>query len=182
VDAPADLLASLAGEYRLSTGMLMTLRVREGRLEIQAEGQPAFAMGHDDAGDFYPLAFDALLRPVRRGDGRYGFTWFQGGGAIEASRTDAATAPAFEPAPGALADYPGEYPLVPGFGLTVSEREGVLFIQGTGQQALATRAVAPDVFVVEEVGAEFRFERDAGGRVVAVTLHQRGQVLRGERQ
>lgn len=182
VDAPAALLEALAGDYRLATGLAMTLRVREGRLEIQAEGQPAFAMGHDDAGDFYPLAFDALLRPVRRGDGRYGFTWFQGGGAIEASRVDGAAAPAFEPAPGSLADYVGEYPLMPGFALSVTEREGQLFVQGTGQQALATRAVAPDVFVVEAVGAEFRFERDASGRVVAVALHQGGQVLRGERR
>lgn len=40
----------------------------------QAEGQPAFEMGHDDAGDFHPLAFDALLKPQRKCDGRYAAT------------------------------------------------------------------------------------------------------------
>ena len=182
VTAPGPLLDELAGEYLLDNGMKMQLRRRGDALEIQAQGQPAFAMGHDDAGDFYPLAFDALLRPARRADGRYGFTWFQGGGAIEAHRTDVATAAAFAPDPATFTDYVGRYPLMPGFALDVSTEGGVLRVQGTGQAILPTRAVARDVFLVESVGAEFRFERDPGGRVVAVVLHQGGQVLRGERE
>ena len=44
----------------------MTLRRRGEVLELQVPGQPAFALEHDDAGDFYPVAFDALLTPQRR--------------------------------------------------------------------------------------------------------------------
>jgi hypothetical protein len=43
-------------------------------------------MGHDSAGDFYPLKFDALLRPKRNADGSYSFAWFQLGGVQEAER------------------------------------------------------------------------------------------------
>ena len=43
-------------------------------------------LGYDSAGDFFPLLFDARLRPVRRADGTYGFTFFQGGGLFEADR------------------------------------------------------------------------------------------------
>jgi hypothetical protein len=49
-------------------------------------------MGHDSAGDFYPLAFDALLKPVKQPDGRQSFVWIQGGGAMPAERLDANSA------------------------------------------------------------------------------------------
>jgi serine-type D-Ala-D-Ala carboxypeptidase/endopeptidase len=42
--------------------------------------------------------------------------------------------------------------------------------------------VERDVFVMDAVGAEIRFERDAAGKVVALTLKQAGQQLRGERK
>ena len=182
VPAPASLIDALVGQYQLQGGMAMTL-ARDGEaLTVEVPGQPRFAMGHDDAGDFYPLAFDALLKPQRKADGRYGFTWMQGGGAMAAVRSDGApTQAAPMPAAAQLAAYAGDYPLMPGFVLKVFVQDGVLHIQGTGQQALPTTAVAADVFAVEQVGAEFRFERDDAGAVTAVTLHQGGQVLRGEK-
>ena len=180
--APPELLDALVGEYTVQ-GMKMTLSRRQDALVIQAEGQPEFEMGFDDAGDFYPLAFDALLKPQRAADGSQGFTWFQGGAAIAAVRRDAATRAAF-PAPDAsqLQAYAGDYPLMPQFSLNIKESEGRLYVQGTGQPALEATAVAPDVFRIDRVGAELHFERDEAGRVIAVALHQGGQVLRGERQ
>ena len=84
--APAELLDALAGDYQLQGMMKMSLRRKGDALEIQAEGQPAFAMGYDSAGDFYPRAFDAVLRPVPRPDGSLAFVWIQGGGAVPAER------------------------------------------------------------------------------------------------
>ena len=91
-----------------------------------------------------------------------------------------ATAPEIDAA--TLRGYEGEYPLVPGFGLSVKAQGDTLTIQGTGQPALPVQAVEPDVFVMDAVGAEIRFERDAAGNVVALTLKQAGQQLRGERK
>jgi serine-type D-Ala-D-Ala carboxypeptidase/endopeptidase len=54
-------------------------------------------------------------------------------------------------------------------------------VQGTGQGPLEITPVAKDVFVADSVGAEITFERDAKGKVIALTLKQAGQVLRGER-
>lgn len=183
VAASGELLDALAGEYQLQGAMKMRLSRKGDVLVVQAEGQPAFELGHDDAGDFYPLAFDALLKPQRKADGSYGFTWFQGGGAMAATRLDGAPKAALAYPPAAeLQAYAGEYPLMPDFSLKVFERDGRLFIQGSGQQALETAAVAKDVFSVEAVGAEFRFERGDGGAVTAVTLLQGGQSLRGAKQ
>ncbi|MCC5855958.1 MAG: serine hydrolase [Idiomarina sp.] len=80
-----------------------------------------------------------------------------------------------------LADYTGEYPLFPGFSVRVFEQAGALMIQGTGQGAAEVRFVEPDVFENVAHGARFVFERNANGEIIAVTLHQAGQQLRGER-
>jgi len=84
--ADAELLGALVGKYRFQSGFGMELRHKGSTLTIQADGQPEFEMGYDSAGDFYPLKFDALLRPKRKADGTYAFTWFQLGGAQEVER------------------------------------------------------------------------------------------------
>jgi D-alanyl-D-alanine-carboxypeptidase/D-alanyl-D-alanine-endopeptidase len=181
IAADGALLDALAGEYQLAGGMKMTLRRKGDALEIEPAGQGTYVMGHDSAGDFYPREFDAVLRPQRNAQGQ-SFIWMQMGAALPAKRIDASAArPALKIA-AALRDYEGEYPLVPGFGLTVKAQGDTLTIQGTGQPALPVLAVERDVFVMDAVGADIRFERDASGKVVALTLKQAGQQLRGEKQ
>lgn len=182
VAADGALLDALAGEYRLAGGMKMTLRRKGDALEIEPAGQGTYVMGHDSAGDFYPREFDAVLRPQRNAQGQ-SFIWMQMGAALPATRIDAtATRPALKVDAAALRDYEGEYPLMPGFGLTVKAQGDTLTIQGTGQPALPVLAVERDVFVMDAVGADILFERDASGKVVALTLKQAGQQLRGEKQ
>ncbi|MET0342075.1 MAG: serine hydrolase [Polyangiales bacterium] len=86
------LLAALAGTYRLGSELRAELRIEDGALIIQAEGQPPFALAYDSEGDFYPLAFDALLRPTKT-DAGYVLQWFQGGGMITATRITPEAAP-----------------------------------------------------------------------------------------
>src|SRR6266699_2243652 len=61
------------------------------------------------------------------------------------------------------------------FGLRVFSTGAKLFVQGTNQRSLEFASVERDVFVAESVGAEIDFERDAGDKVVSLTLKQRGQ-------
>ena len=185
---PSDLLDALVGDYSLDGKMKMTLR-RKGdapevnTLEIQAEGQPAFAMGYDDAGDFYPLALDALLTPRKRADGRMGFLWTQGGGQTVATRVDdGAEGTTQAPTAAQLADYAGDYPLAPGFVLNIRVEGGTLVGQATGQGAIPLAPAAPDVFEFPAADIVIRFERDDAGRVQALSLLQRGRTTRAERQ
>ena len=78
-------------------------------MTIQADDQPEFEMGYDSAGDFYPLKFAAVLRPKRKADGTYRFTWLQGGAVLEAERIGppAAVADKWTPTEAQLADYVG---------------------------------------------------------------------------
>ncbi|MDH5823892.1 serine hydrolase [Luteimonas sp. RD2P54] len=85
-------------------------------------------------------------------------------------------------APEALAEYAGEYPLMPGFSLVVRESGGTLHAQATGQGEFPLDARGDDVFEAPAFDIEIRFRRDRGGSVDALELHQAGQVLKGERR
>jgi hypothetical protein len=130
--ANAKLIDALVGRYRLSIGLGIDLRRKGSALITQADGQPAFEMGYDSAGDFYPLAFDALLRPKRKTDGTYTFTWFQLGGAFEAARiTPAPAADKWTPTEAQLKEYEGSYSLWSAYALRVFSTDARLFVQGT---------------------------------------------------
>ena len=181
--ADAKLIDALLGRYRLQNGLGIDLRRKDNALIIQADAQPEFEMGYDSAGDFYPLAFDALLRPKRKADGTYTFTWFQLGGVLEAARIS--PAPAVEkwtPTEAQLKEYEGNYPLWSAFALSVFSTDAKLFVQGTNQRALELVPVERDIFVVEAVGLEIGFERDADSKVIALSHRQGGEILRGERR
>jgi CubicO group peptidase (beta-lactamase class C family) len=182
--ADAKLIDALVGSYRLQNGLRAELRRKGNALVIQADGQPEFEMGYDSAGDFYPLQFDALLRPKRKADGTYALTWFQMGGRYEAKRIDAATPAAsnWTPTEAELREYEGNYPLTPTFALRVFTKGARLFVQGTRQAALEVASVERDIFVAESVDAEIDFGRDAAGNVTALTLKQGGKASRGERR
>jgi serine-type D-Ala-D-Ala carboxypeptidase/endopeptidase len=181
--ADARLIDGLVGKYRLQGGLGIALRHKDSGLTIQADGQPEFEMGYDSMGDFYPLKFDAVLRPRRKADGTYTFTWLQLGGASEAERLGppVAVASTWTPTEAQLKDYVGSYPLTQKFGLRIFATGAKLFVQGTNQASLELASVDRDIFVAESVGAEIDFTRDAGDKVISLTLKQRGQVLRGER-
>jgi hypothetical protein len=126
--------------------------------------------------------FDALLGK-RKTDGTYTFAWFQLGGVLQAERigTRAPVAAKWTPTEAQLNEYEGYYPLSLTFALRVFSTGPKLLVQGTNQGPFELAAVEKDIFVAESVGAAIDFERDADGKVMALTLKQRGQVLRGER-
>ena len=181
--ADTKLIDALVGKYRLQGGLGIELRRKESNLTIQADGQPEFEMGYDSAGDFYPLKFDALLRPKHNADGSYTFTWFQLGGVAEAEQIGTRPVAAkWTPSEEQLKDYIGNYPLTSSFALRIFSADAKLFVQGTNQRPLELASVERDVFVAESVAAELDFERDADDKVISLTLKQRGQVLKGERR
>ena len=80
-----------------------------------------------------------------------------------------------------LQDYGGEYPFAPGHVLDVTLSGTTLSAQLTGQPAIPVFASAKDKFFYKVVDTQLDFERDAGGKVTALTLHQNGHDLRAPR-
>jgi len=79
------------------------------------------------------------------------------------------------------AAYVGRYPLSAAFAIDITEVNGALRGQATGQPAFGMRAVAPDRFAIVGVPAEISFERGADGKVAALVLHQNGIDQRAPR-
>jgi CubicO group peptidase (beta-lactamase class C family) len=92
-----------------------------------------------------------------------------------AARTEVAIDPA------TLDDYVGDYALTPVFFLNVRRQGNGLTAQASRQPAFPIYPEGPDRFFYRAVDAQLRFERDAGGKVVAVHLSQNGANLRGPR-
>ncbi len=180
---PQELLDALVGEYQIEGAMRMTLTQRDGALFAKPAGQPELALGYDSAGDFFPLELDALLTPRKKADGNYGFVWTQMGAALPARRVadDGMTAATPALSDQELAAYAGDYALMPGVVLTVRDRAGRLHAQATGQGEFPLDAVGKERFEAVAYGIEIVFRRDDAGSVVALELHQGGQVLHGAR-
>jgi len=79
-----------------------------------------------------------------------------------------------------LGEYVGKYQFSFGI-LDVALKSDHLDAQLTGQPAVPIFANVRDKFFCKVVDAQLDFERDAGGRVVAVTLHQNGRDMRAPR-
>ena len=84
--------------------------------------------------------------------------------------------------PNALREYAGTYPLMPGFDLVVSEQDGVLHAQATGQGAFPLDPVDDGVFAADAYDIEIEFFRNDAGEVTKLDLRQGGNTLSGERK
>ena len=181
---PQALLDGLEGAYRMQPFPPVSLRQDDGKLFGRVAGQEEFELAYDDAGDFFPVTVDALLRPQKKASGDYGFVLMQLGGVFSATRIAEGDEVMVVPELSSeeLEAYAGEYPLMPDFALTVRARQGNLHAQATGQGEFPLEASGKDTFEAASFGIELVFKRDENGSVVSLELHQAGQILTGKRQ
>lgn len=80
-----------------------------------------------------------------------------------------------------LDSYLGDYELAPNFIMTISREGDRLFGQATGQGKLAIDTVSETQFAAPSVDATITFEKDSAGKVVALTLVQRGRTMKAKK-
>lgn len=81
-----------------------------------------------------------------------------------------------------LKQYEGTYALTPSFAITTTVQNGRLMAQATEQGAYEIYPEEQkDHFFYKVVDAQIVFERDASGKVEALTLFQNGMQLRGKK-
>lgn len=76
-----------------------------------------------------------------------------------------------------LETYVGEYQISPTFALTITREGSTLLAQATGQEKLQLFAESPTEFFYKIVDAQVTFQKDAGGKVTRLTIHQGGQRI-----
>jgi CubicO group peptidase (beta-lactamase class C family) len=178
---PPDQLLPYAGLYRSSLGGTITVVVQDGvlyRRPVNVAFRPLAPAGPDR---FVDREQGLIYQFTRTGGQPAAATVTQGGGSQTLTRLDA-PAPTLAVLPQAMvAGYAGRFVARRVFGadlvLDVRAADGQLAVQSGNFPRVPVFAVAgrPDRFVYEVVKAELQFERDAGGRVVAVVLHQNGE-------
>jgi hypothetical protein len=183
---PVAIDEAILGQYQLSPELGVGILKVDGVLVAQATGQPAFAL-HAAGDDWYAFGdIDASVHFLRGQGAITGLELAQGGRLQRAGRVaDAALAAARREISldaTTFDAYVGSYAFAPGVALTVKRREGGIEAQLTGQPWFPVYARVADRFFYKVVDAELEFERDAGGKVTAVVLHQAGIEQRGQRQ
>lgn len=83
-----------------------------------------------------------------------------------------------ELSPAELEKLTGVYELAAGFNLSITQVNGQLFVQGTGQPQLELRANSPTEFINAAVQARIVFEVNTDGVATSLTLYQGGQTLK----
>lgn len=84
--------------------------------------------------------------------------------------------------PAVLQAHAGTYALAPDFAITVTEQDGHLYIQATGQERFEAFPETETEFFLKVVDAQITFARDAEGRTTGLVLHQNGRDMEGTRQ
>lgn len=80
-----------------------------------------------------------------------------------------------------LEPYKGVFAITPQFAMTITEENGQLMVQATGQSKLPMFAEGEDKFFLRVVDAQITFKRDKNGKVNALILHQNGANQRAKR-
>jgi len=152
-----------------------------GRLRIRLTGQPFLPVFYAGQDRFFARAVAAEFQFSRDEAGAItGLTLHQNGNEVPATRSGEAPAIRF-PTAEELAPCVGRYELAPGLIFDVTARGAQLLAKLTGQPTFPVFNTAPDRFAYDVVEAALTFERDAEGKVTAVTLHQGGRDTRAPR-
>ena len=169
--------ADYVGRYPLATAFAIDVTEINGTLRGQATGQPAFAMRAIAADRFAIIGVPAEISFERGADGKVtALVLHQNGVDQRAPRGELPPPPKEVALPvETLREYAGEYPLVPQFVITITETDGALFAQATGQGKAPLFASARDEFFYKVVSAQISFQRDSAGKITGLILHQNGR-------
>ena len=181
-------LDELVGQYAITPQAVFTVTHPSNGLYVQLTGQNALPFYAYAADKFFAMVVEAQVSFERGADGKIvALTLHQNGQNVRADRLGAdgksVAPPVAQLALTAeqLDAYVGKYQLAPQLVFTIARDGTQLDAQLTGQPALPVYADKPDHFFYKVVDAQLDFERDAAGKVTALTLHQNGRDLKAPR-
>ncbi len=178
---PDSSLDDYEGTYKLADNFMLKIFRTDDGLFARATGQGPFALFPSAPDEFFAKVASISISFKRDPKGAVnGLVLHQSGDhvASKLSPSETKSIP-FDAA--TLGEYVGKYRFDFGAVLDVALKSDHLDAQLTGQPALPVFASARDKFFYKAVDAQLDFERDAGGKVVAVVLHQNGRDVRAAR-
>jgi CubicO group peptidase (beta-lactamase class C family) len=184
-DLPGVTLDDYLGTYKLADKLLLKVFRTDDGLFAEATGQDAFPIFSSLPNEFYAKVSDIGVTFTRDANGVVTGLMLHQHGNTAAPKLSASELPpelreiTLDAA--TLGDYAGQYRFDFGVVIDVTPRGRHLEAQLTGQSAFPVFANAKDRFFYMAVEAQLDFERDTGGKVVAVVLHQNERDMRAPR-
>lgn len=178
-EAPAMNLAAseldaFTGIYEIGPSARFTVLRRDDQLLVRLSGQtflPVKPIGKDR---FRYSDVAAELQFAREGEAVKSVTLFQNGREMLAKRTDEKPPTLLFTTADELKPYLGEYELAPKMIFKVTQADGVLLAELTGQPAAPVFQTKPGFFEYDGVKAVLEFQKDQEGKVIGLILHQNG--------
>jgi D-alanyl-D-alanine-carboxypeptidase/D-alanyl-D-alanine-endopeptidase len=181
---PTASLDEYVGTYKLADKFLLKVFRVDDALFVRATGQGPIPIFPSAPNEFFAKAVRASASFTRDPNGVVNGLVLHQNGDRSAPKLSASEVP---PEPQEIAfdaatsgDYVGKYQFDFGV-LDVTFKSDHLEAQVTGEGALPIFARAKDKFFYKVVDAQLDFERDGGGKVIAVVLHQTGRDTRAPR-
>jgi serine-type D-Ala-D-Ala carboxypeptidase/endopeptidase len=182
---PNASLDDYEGTYKLADKFLLNVFRMNDALFARATGQEAIPIFPSAPNEFFARVAGISMSFTRDPNGVVNGLVLHQNGDHAAPKLSASELPpelreiALDAA--TLGDYVGKYRLGPGAIVDFTLRGDHLETQITGQPAFPVYASAKDKFFLKIVDAQLDFERDTGGKVVAMVLHQNGRDIRAPR-
>ena len=188
----AATLDEYAGSYNAPAFNLSYTITHSGeKLLAQLSGQGTARIFPSAKDHFYYRVVPATVDFVRNASGKVvALTLHQGGQDLTFVRPGM-TAPSPAPSPSAQAvsldaaaldEYVGTYAINPTAQFVIKREGNMLMVQLTGQAFYQVFPSSKDRFYYKVVDAQLEFQRDAGGRITGLILHQNGRDLPAKRQ
>ena len=185
IDLPGASLDEYVGTFKLADKFLLNVFRLDDGLFAQATGQPAFPIFPSAPNEFFARVAGISISFTRDANGVVNGLVLHQNGDRAAPKLSASELPPERQAialdAATLDDYVGKYRFDFGAVLDVAIHSDHLEAQLTGQPAVQIFASAKDKFFYKIVDAQLDFERDEGGKVVGVVLHQNGRDMRAPR-
>jgi len=182
---PSAALDDYVGTYKLADKFLLRVFRMNDELFARATGQGAIPIFPSAPNEFFAKVAGISISFTRDPNGVVnGLVLHQNGDRAAPKLSASELPPELQEialAAATLGDYVGTYQFDFGAVLDVALKSNYLEAQLTAQPAFPIFASAKDKFFYKIVDAQLDFERDAGGKVVAVVLHQNGRDMRAPR-
>ena len=181
---PSAALDDYVGTYRLADKFVLQVFRMNDELFVRATGQNAIPIFPSATDEFFAKVAGISISFMRNPNGAVNELVLHQNGDRSAPKLSASELPAelreIDLDATTLGEYVGKYQFSFGV-LDVTRESDHLDAQLTGQSAFPIFANAKDKFFYKIVDAQLAFVRDAGGKVVAVVLHQNGRDVRASR-
>ncbi|MBI4721016.1 MAG: serine hydrolase [Chitinivibrionia bacterium] len=165
------------GRYEYPMGAVMTITRDGDRLFAQLSGQQQFEIYPESKDKFFWKVVEAGITFVRGENGAVAHAVHsQGGQEFSAPRMKDEKQAAIDLS--VLGAYPGDYKMSESMTLAVTQENGRLFVQATGQPKLEVFPRSENEFFYKVVKADITFIKDESGAVTELILNQGGRKFK----